>query len=112
MCILNGISLYHTVLQLYSFSYLLHVVECHVLVEIYVIYLFLKESWVCELRSQVSVICQEQYSGGVAVQTANGIDSFRTCSLHEIHHRLALLRVIAGGHIVLRLVQKHIDFLL
>ena len=65
-----------------------------------------------QLGSQVTIVGQQQHTRGVTVQTTNRIDTLRASTLHKVHHRLTLLGIVARGHIVLRLVQQHIDLLL
>ena len=101
-----------TVVQVDTFSNLLHVLSSHGLVEEHVIDLLLEELRVCELRGEVAVVGEQQHARGVTVEASYGIDALGTDVLHEVHHRLALLWVIAGGHVVLRLVQQHVDLLL
>ena len=65
-----------------------------------------------QLGSQVTIVRQQEHTSGVAVQTTNGVDALRTSVLHQIHHGLTLLRIVTGRHVVLRLVEQHIDLLL
>ena len=104
--------MYLAVLKLDALSNLLHVVSRYVLVEVYVVYLLLQELRVCELRSEVAVVGQEEHTGGIAVKTSNGIDTLRANVLHEIHDSLALLGIVACRNAVLRLVEEHVNLLL
>ena len=65
-----------------------------------------------QLAGQVTIVGEQEHTRGVAVQTTHGIDTLAAGILHEVHHRLAVLGVIAGGHIILGLVEEHIDLLL
>ena len=110
--ILDGVSLDVTVLQCDALGNLLHIVSRNGLVQVNVIDLLLQELGVCQLRSQVAIIGKQQHTGGVAVQTTNGIDTLGASILNKVHHRLTLLGIIAGGNIVLGFVQQHINLLL
>ena len=110
--ILDGIGMDFTVVERDAVGNLLHVMSRQFLVEVDVVYLLLQELRVSELRSQVTVVGEEEHTRRVTVETADRIDAFRTSVLHEIHHGLTLLRVVAGRHIVLRLVQEYVDLLL
>ena len=83
-----------------------------VLVEVYVIYLLLQELRMSQLRSQVTIVGQQEYTCCVTVETTYRIDTLRAYILHEIHHSLALLRIIAGCHVILWLVEQYIYLLL
>src|SRR3712207_9066114 len=41
-----------------------------------------------------------------------GVDTPRTSVLYKVHHGFALLGIVAGCHIILGLIEQHIDFLL
>ena len=110
--IFDGIGMHLTILQLDTFSNLLHIGSGNVLVEIDVINLLLEELRMSELGSQVTVVGEQEHTRGVAVETTYGIDALRANILYEIHHGLALLRIVAGGDIVLGFVEQHIYFLL
>ena len=110
--ILDGIGLDVTILQRDAFSYLLHVVSRYSLIEMHMIDFLFQELRMRQLRCQVSVICQEQHTRSVTVQTAHRIDAFRTSPLDEVHHRFALLRIITGGDIILGFVEQYVDLLL
>ena len=110
--ILDGVSLDVTVLQRDALGNLLHIVSRNSLVQVNVIDLLLQELGVRQLRSQVAIIGKQQHTGGVAVQTTNGIDALGASILNKVHHRLTLLGIIAGGNVVLGFVQQHINLLL
>ena len=65
-----------------------------------------------ELGSQVTVVGEQEHTRCVTVEAADRIDALRASILDEIHHSLALLRIIAGGNSVFRLVKQHVDLLL
>ena len=110
--ILDGVGLDVTVLQCNALGNLLHIVSRNGLVQVNVIDFLLQELGVRQLRSQVAIIGKQQHTGGVAVQTTNGIDTLGASILNKVHHRLTLLGIIAGGNVVLGFVQQHINFLL
>ena len=110
--ILDGVGMYFAVLKFDAVGNLLQVVCCHVLVEIYMVNLLLEELGVCELRGEVAVVGEEKHAGGVAVESAYGVDALRTYVLDEVHYGLALLWVIACGDAILRLVEQDINLLL
>ena len=110
--ILDGVGLDVTVLQCDALGNLLHIVSRNSLVQVNVIDFLLQKLGVRQLRSQVAIIGKQQHTGGVAVQTTNGIDTLGTSILNKVHHRLTLLGIIAGGNVVLGFVQQHINFLL
>ena len=90
-CILDSVCMYLAVLQLDALSNLLHVVSRYVLVEVYVVYLLLQELRVCELRSEVAVVGEQEHAGCVAVEASYRVDALRAHVLHEVHHGLTLL---------------------
>ena len=110
--ILDSVGMYLAILQLNALSDLLQILGSHVLVKEDMIDLLLEELRMRQFAGKLTVVGQQQHTGGVAVQTAYRIDALRTCVLHEIHHSLALLRIITGSDVVLRLVEQHIYFLL
>jgi hypothetical protein len=110
--ILNSVGMYLAILQLNALSDLLQILGSHVLVEEYMVDLLLEELRMGQLAGKLTVVGQQQHTGGVAVQTTYRIDALGTCVLHEIHHRLALLGIVAGSDIILRLIEQHIYFLL
>ena len=110
--ILDGVGMYFAVLKFDSVGNLLQVVCCHVLVKIDMVNLLLEELGVCELRGEVAVVGEEKHAGGVAVESAYGVDALRTYVLDEVHYGLALLWVVACGDAILRLVEQDINLLL
>ena len=65
-----------------------------------------------ELRSQIAIVGEQKHTRGVTVETTYRIDTLRTSVLHEVHHRLALLRIVRSRDIILGFVEQHIHFLL
>ncbi len=110
--ILDGIGLDLTIVEVDALCDLAHIMCGDVLVKIYMIHLLLQELRMSQLAGQVAIIGEQQHTCSISVESAYGIDTLRTGILHQIHHCLALLRVVTGGHIVLGLVEQHIDLLL
>ena len=110
--IVDSVGLDFTIVKGDTLGNLLNIVSSNGLVEIYVVDLLLQELRMSQLRSQVTIVGQKQHTSGVAVQTTNRIDALLASTLHQVHHSLTLLGIVAGGHIVLGLVQQHIDLLL
>ena len=100
------------VLQFDTFLYLVDILLCHWFVEEHVVNLLLQELRMCEFRSEVAVIGEQQHTSGVAVETSYRIDALWTHVLNEVHNGLALLRIVTGGDIVLRLVEQNVNLLL
>ena len=110
--ILNSVGMYLAILQLNALSDLLQIFGSHILVEEDMVDLLLEELRMGQLAGKLTVVGQQQHTSGVAVQTTYRIDALGTCVLHEIHHSLTLLRIVAGSDVVLWLVEQHIYFLL
>ena len=110
--ILYSICLDLTIFQGDTLTDLIHIVSCQVLIEMNVINLLLQELRVSKLRSQVTIVGQEKYTCCITVETAYRIDTLRTNILYEVHHSLALLRIIAGCNIILWLVEQYVYLLL
>ena len=98
-----------TVIQLDTGCNLIHISFCHILICMYVINLLFQELRMSQLRSQVTVIRQQQYTCSVAVQTTYRINTLITSTFHQIHYRAACLRIIRGSHSVFRLIQQDVD---
>ena len=109
--ILHGIGMYLTVFKRHALSYLFEIVSSDILVKMHMIHLLLQELGMGEFAGHIAIVGEQEHTGGVAVETAHGIDALGTSILHEIHYGLALLRIVAGGDVIFRLVEKHIDFL-
>ena len=110
--ILDVVSLDFPVLELHALGNVLQVVSSNVLVKIDMINLLLEELRVGEFRCQVAVVSKQEHTRCVAVETTHGVYTLRAGTLDEVHDSLALLRVVTGGDVVLRLVEQDIDFLL
>ena len=104
--------MYLAILQHDAVGNLAKVGSGDVLVAEHMVYLFLEVLGMCQFGSQVAIVGEQEHTGGIAVQTANGIDALAAGVLHQFHHGLAVLGVIACGNVVLGLVQEHIHLLL
>ena len=111
VCIFHRICLNHAILQGDAFCNLGKVGSGDIFVGCDVINFLLQEFRVSQFCSQFSVVGEEKNPRGVSVETSDRIDAFATGMLHQIHHRFAVLRVFAGGHISFGFVQEDIDFL-
>ena len=109
--IFNRIGVDFAVFQLNSGGNLLQVVFRNNLIEPNMIDLLLQELGMCELAGQISVVSQQEYASRIAVQATHRIDSFGASVLYKVHNYLALLRIVAGCHVIFGLVQQHIDLL-
>ena len=74
--------------------------------------LLLHVGGVSELAGKVTIIGNEDDPSSIAVQATDGVDTFLTSSLDEVHHRLAALGVVGGRDAVLRLVEQDVDLAL
>ena len=110
--ILYSICLDLTIFQGDTLTDLIHIVSSQILIEMNVINLLLQELRVSKLRSQVTIVGQEKYTCCITVETAYRIDTLRTNILYEVHHSLALLRIIAGCNIILWFVEQYVYLLL
>ena len=110
--ILDIVGMDFTILELNALCYLRQVVGSNGLVEVDVVDLLLEELRMSELGCQVTVVGQQKDARGVTVETPHRIDALRTSILDEIHDRLALLRVIGRGDVVLGLIEQDVDLLL
>ena len=77
-----------------------------------VINLLLQELRVSQLTCEFTVVGQQQHTGGVAVEASDGINTFGTSALNEVHDGLAVLGIVGSGDIILRLVEQDIDLFL
>ena len=109
--IFNGIGMYFAILEGDSAGNLLAVVFGELFIEEHMVDLFLQELGMCQLTGQVSVVGKKQNARGIAVEPAYRIDAFRAHTLHNVHHRLALLRVVAGRYIIFRFVDEYVYLL-
>ena len=57
---------------------------------------------------QVTVIGEQQYTGGIAIQATYGIDTLRTSTTNDVDDGMTLLRIIGGGNGVLGFVEQDI----
>ena len=104
--------MHFSVLQLNAVGNLLQVGHGHILIQKYMIYLLFQELRVCKLAGHIAIIGEQKHTGGVAVKASYGINTLRARILYEVHHGLALLRVVACSDIILRLVEQNVNLLL
>ena len=64
-----------------------------------------------QLASQVAIVGKKKHARSVAVESPNRIDTLGTNTLHEVHHSLTLLRIVASRNIIFGLVDEHIYLL-
>ena len=112
VCIIYCVCLDLAIIQSDTITNLLQVVSSDVLVEMYMINLLLQELRMCQLTCQITIVGEKEDTCGVAVETAYWIDTLWAYVLDKIHHSLALLRIIAGCHVILWLVEQYIYLLL
>ena len=83
------------VIQLNTGCNLLHIGFCQVLVQMHMIYLLLQILGMRQLGSQVTIICQQQHTCSITVQTTYLINAFVASAFHQIHH-LSLIHIFFG----------------
>lgn len=88
----------------------LHIVFGYVFIGPYVIDFFLDVFGVSEFGGEVAVVGEQKDAGGVAVETAYGIDAFVAGSFHEVHNSEAAVGVVGSGDAVLWFVEKDVAF--
>jgi hypothetical protein len=109
--ILHVISLNFPVIEGNTLCYLLEIMGGDVAVEIGVVNFLLQELRMRQLRSEVTVVGEQEHACGITVKTSYRVDTLRAGVLDKVHDSLTLLRVIAGCDIVLRFVQQNIYLL-
>ena len=100
------------ILQLDTVGNHAHISSSDILIEVNMIDLLLHELRVSKLAGQLAIVGEKQYTSGVAVKTTNGIDTLAASTLHQVHNGLAVLWVVAGGNIILGLVEQDVNLLL
>ena len=111
-CVIDSICMNLSVFKFDACCNLMNVSSRNVLVEPNVINLLLEELRMRQLGSQLAIIREKEHASRVSVETTYRIDAFATSALHKVHNGLAILRVVACGHIILGLVQEDINLLL
>ncbi len=97
-----------TILELDTCSDLSEIGLLYVLVEPYVIDLLLDILWMSKLRSEVSIVGQKKYTGGVTVKTTYWVDTLLAGIANEIHNGLTALWIVAGGNGILWLIEQDV----
>ena len=110
--ILNVVGLDLAILELDALCNLREIMSGNSLIEIDVVDLLLEVLGMRQLRGEVAIVGEEEHTRGVTVETTNGVDALGAGVLDQVHNSLALLRVIAGGDVVLGFVEEHVDLLL
>ena len=65
-----------------------------------------------QLSGQVTVVGQQQHTGGITVQTTHRIDTLCTSISNDINYRMTLLRIIRCRYGILRLIEQNIHLTL
>jgi len=65
-----------------------------------------------ELIRQIAIVGEQEETGGIAVETAYGIDAFPDGTADELHDGVTLLRVGRGGEKAFGLIHQDIHRLL
>ena len=100
-----------TVVEFYTVGNVLHVFLADGLIGPHLVDFLLDILRVSELGSQVTVVGEQQYTSGVAVQTSHRIDALFTGTFHEIHDGFAAVGVVTGGDTVFGLVKQDVALL-
>ena len=101
-----------TVVELNAVGDVLHVLLADGLVGPHLIDFLLYILRMGQLGCQVTVVGEQQHTGGVAVQSSHGVDALLAGTLHEVHDGLAAVGIVAGGDAVLGFVQQDVALLL
>ena len=104
----DGIGMDFAVFKFYTVGNVLHVVLRDWLVDPHVINFLLHIFRVSEFRGQFTVVSEQEYSGGVAVETSYRIDSLGASILNEVHNGKAAIGVILGCYAILRFVEQDV----
>ncbi len=108
----DSVSMYFTILEFDAVGDALHVLFGDILVGPDVIYFLFDKFGMCEFAGEVAVVGEQEYAGGVTVETANGIDAFLASVLDEVEHGGTAVGVVGGGDAVFRLVEEYVAFTL
>ncbi len=100
-----------TVVEFYTVGNVLHVFLADGLIGPHLVDFLLDILRVSELGSQVTVVGEQQYTSGVAVQTSHRIDALFTGTFHEIHDGFAAVGIVTGCDTVFGLVKQDVALL-
>ena len=110
--IVDGVCTYFPVFQRDALGNLPHIGSRYVLVGRHMVDFLFQEFGMCQLGSQFPIVSKQQYTRSVTVKTSHRINTFTTNVLDQIHHGLAVLRIVARGHVIFRFVQQDIHLAL
>ena len=65
-----------------------------------------------KVLGQFTIIGEQQYTGGITVETAYRENAFICCIFYDIQHGFAAFIIICRGNKILRLIQQYVDHLL
>ena len=100
-----------TVVEFYTVGNVLHVFLADGLIGPYLVDFLLDILRMGELSCQVTVVGEQQYTSGVAVQTSHWIDALFTGTFHEIHDGFAAVGIVTGCDTVFGLVKQDVALL-
>ena len=100
-----------TVVEFYTVGNVLHVFLADGLIGPYLVDFLLDILRMGELSCQVTVVGEQQYTSGVAVQTSHRIDALFTGTFHEIHDGFAAVGIVTGCDTVFGLVKQDVALL-
>ena len=108
----DGIGMDWTILKLNTCSDLSKIGLNDILVKPNMIDLLLHILRMGKLRGKITIVGKEEHTCSVAVKTAYWIDTLLACIVYKVKHGLTALRIVACGHCILWLIEKHIDLTL
>jgi len=108
ICVADSICLNLTVVQLDTGRNLLHIGLGQIFIQVHMIYFLFQIFGMSQLRSQVTVIGEQQHARSITVQTAHRIDTLAASAFHQVHYGAACLRIIGSRHRIFRFVQQNI----
>lgn len=97
-----------SVFKFYAVGDALHVVFRDVFVGPNVVDFLLHVFGVSELGGEVAIVGKQKYAGGVAVESAYGVDAFFASVFDEIHYSETSVGVVGCGDAVFRLVEEDV----
>ena len=106
--IADSIGMNGPIFQLNAVGDGLHVVFGDILVNPYVVDLFLHILGVCELGCEIAVVGEQEYAGGVAVETTYGVYAFVAGTLNQIEYSGASVWIVACCYAILGLVEQDV----
>ena len=107
-----GIGVDGAIVEFNAVGDVLHVLLADGLVGPYLVDFLLDILRVGEFGCQVTVVGEQEHTGGVAVKSSHGIDAFLTSTLDEVHDGLAAVGIVTGGDAVFGLIEQDVALLL